>query len=548
MQVSPAAGRRADPSLLVDLDRLIDAYYSIVPDPTVPTQRVVFGTSGHRGTAFEGTFNEAHVLAIAEAVCRYRQHQRIDGPLFLGRDTHALSEPAFRSVLEVLVSHGVQVVVDADDGYTPTPTISHAILVANRDRRDHLADGIVITPSHNPPQDGGIKYDPPTGGPADTDVTGWIQDEANGLLEAKLHGVQRMPYERAHGEVQRHDYVSAYLDDLPAVVDLDAIRGAGLRLGVDPLGGASLAYWQALGSRYRLDVTVVNETIDPTFRFMAVDWDGKIRMDSSSPYAMAGLIELKDRFDLALANDPDADRHGVVTRSVGLMNPNHYLSAAIAYLYAARRDWPTHSQVGKTVVSSSMIDRVTVDLGRQLWEVPVGFKWFVPGLLDGGIAFGGEESAGASFLRRDGTPWSTDKDGIIMCLLAAELMAVRGRDPGTLYTELTERLGAPAYQRVDASATPAQKDALRRLAPADLRLTELAGDPISSVLTRAPGNGAPIGGVKVVAANGWFAARPSGTEDTYKIYAESFAGQEHLERILSEAQTVVNTALSAHVA
>ncbi len=546
MQVSPAAGRRADTSLLVDVDRLIDAYYSIVPDPSVPTQRVVFGTSGHRGSSFDGTFNEGHVLAIAEAICRYRQSQAIDGPLFLGRDTHALSEPAFRSVLEVLVSHGVRVMVDANDAYTPTPTISHAILVANRGRRDHLSDGIVITPSHNPPEDGGIKYDPPTGGPADTDITGWIQDEANRLLEAKLDGVQRTPYEQARGSghVQRHDYLTSYLDDLPSVVDLDAIRQAGLRLGVDPLGGASLAYWQALRDRYGLDVTVVNEAIDPTFSFMTVDWDGKIRMDSSSPYAMASLIELKDRYDLALANDPDADRHGVVTRSVGLMNPNHYLSAAIDYLYAARRDWPTQSQVGKTVVSSSMIDRVTVDLGRQLWEVPVGFKWFVPGLLDGGIAFGGEESAGASFLRRDGTPWSTDKDGIIMCLLAAELTAVRGRDPGTLYTELTERLGSPAYQRVDAAASPAQKDALRRLTPDDLHLTELAGEPIVSALTQAPGNGAPIGGVKVVAASGWFAARPSGTEDTYKIYAESFAGEDHLARILQEAQTVVDAALA----
>jgi phosphoglucomutase len=549
MEVSPLAGQPAPPSLLVDVGQLVHAYYAVRPDPTVPEQRVAFGTSGHRGSAFEATFNEAHVLAIAEAVCRYRREQGIDGPLFLGRDTHALSEPAFRSVLEVLAAHDVEVMVDAADGYTPTPTISHAILGANRGRTTRLADGIVITPSHNPPADGGIKYDPPTAGPADTDVTAWIQDEANRLLEHDLRDVRRVPIEQARSSprLHRQDYVSAYVDDLPAVVDLEAIRASGLRLGVDPLGGASLAYWQAIGERHGLDLTVVNQTIDPTFRFMSVDWDGKIRMDCSSPYAMASLIGLKDRFDLAVACDPDADRHGIVARSVGLLNPNHYLSAAIAYLYAHRTAWPAHSRVGKTVVSSSLIDRVAADLPRDLWEVPVGFKWFVPGLLDGGIAFGGEESAGASYLRRDGSPWATDKDGIILCLLAAEMTARLGHDPGELYRDLTARLGDPVYRRVDAPASAQQKQALGRLSASDLRLSDLAGEPITGVLTNAPGNGAPIGGVKVTAAGGWFAARPSGTEDTYKIYAESFRGEDHLQRILDQAQTVVDAALGAGV-
>jgi phosphoglucomutase len=546
MSISPLAGQPAPPALLVDVDRLLRAYYDNRPDPSIPGQRVSFGTSGHRGSSFETTFNELHVLAIAEAICRYRQQHGIDGPLFLGMDTHALSGPARQSTLEVLIAHGVDVMVDADGGYTPTPTISHAILTYNRGRHDHQADGIVITPSHNPPTDGGIKYDPPTGGPADTDVTGWIQNTANALLEDQLRGVSRVSIDQAResDHVRRHDYVSAYVDDLPSVVDLDAIRSSNLKLGVDPLGGAALAYWQAIGDRFGLGVEIVNKAIDPTFRFMSVDWDGKIRMDCSSPYAMAGLIRLKDNFDLAVASDPDADRHGVVARSVGLLDPNHYLSASISYLYARRAGWPAPSQVGKTVVSSGMIDRVTRDLGRGLCEVPVGFKWFVAGLLDGSLAFGGEESAGASFLRENAGPWSTDKDGIIMCLLAAEMTARLGRDPGELYQDLTRRLGEPAYRRVDAPATAEQKAILSHLTPDGLGLTELAGEPIVSVVSHAPGNGAPIGGIKVSAANGWFAARPSGTEETYKIYAESFSGPDHLQRILDQAQDVVGRALT----
>jgi phosphoglucomutase len=447
----------------------------------------------------------------------------------------------------VLAAHEVDVRIDQDDGYTPTPAISHAILIANRGRREHLADGIVVTPSHNPPEDGGFKYNPPNGGPADTAVTGWIQAEANRLLGAGLDGVRRVPYEQARRAptVRRHPYLAEYVDDLPDVIDMDAIRAAGLQLGVDPLGGASVAYWQAIGERYRLNLNVVNASVDPTFRFMTVDWDGKIRMDPSSPYAMAGLIQLRERFDLALGNDADADRHGIVTRTAGLLNPNHYLSAAIAYLYRHRPDWPAQAAVGKTLVSSSLIDRVAAELGRRLVEVPVGFKWFVDGLLDGSLAFGGEESAGASFLRRAGAAWSTDKDGILLCLLAAELTARFGRDPGELYRDLSARLGSPVYRRVDARATPAQKDLLKRLSPEDVRSSELAGEPIESVLTRAPGNGEPIDGVKVVARNGWFAARPSGTEDTYKIYAESFLGEQHLERILDEAQALVSAALSS---
>ncbi len=546
-RVSPSAGQPADPSRLVDVERLVAAYYELRPDPAVDEQRVAFGTSGHRGSAFRASFNEAHILAVSEAVCRYRQQHDIDGPLFLGRDTHALSEPAFRTALEVLAARGVEVRIDARDGYTPTPAISHAILAWNRGRRDHLADGVVITPSHNPPEDGGIKYNPPNGGPADTDVTGWIQAEANRLLETDLAGVARLPYDRALASptVQRYDYVASYVDDLPAVVDLDAVRAAGLKLGVDPLGGASVAYWQAIAERYRLGLVVVNETVDPTFRFMPLDWDGRIRMDPSSPYAMAGLVGLRDRFDLAFGNDADADRHGIVTRGAGLMNPNHYLSAAIAYLFQHRPDWPAQAAVGKTIVSSSLIDRVAADLGRRLLEVPVGFKWFVPGLLDGSLAFGGEESAGASFLRRQGTPWSTDKDGIILCLLAAELTARLGRYPAELYQRLTARLGSPVYRRVDAPATAAQKRVLQQLTPDDVPSSELGGEPITQVLTTAPGNGAPIGGLKVIAPSGWFAARPSGTEATYKIYAESFLGPDHLARLIEEAQALVARVLAA---
>lgn len=549
MSSNPIPGQRADPGQLVDVDRLITAYYEIRPDATDPAQRVAFGTSGHRGSAFHAAFNEDHILAVVEATCRYRQQTGIDGPLFLGRDTHALSLPAFRSALEVLAAHDLDVRVDAAEGYTPTPAISHAILTWNRGRGEHLADGIVITPSHNPPEDGGIKYNPPNGGPADTDVTGWIEAEANRLLESDLAGVKRVPYDQPlpGSRIRAYDYVSSYVDDLATIVNLEVVRAAKLKLGVDPLGGASVAYWQTIADRYRLDLTVVNPRVDPTFGFMTVDWDGKIRMDPSSPYAMASLVELRDGFDLALGNDADADRHGIVTRAAGLLNPNHYLSAAIGYLFQNRPDWPASTGIGKTLVSSSLIDRVAADIGRRLFEVPVGFKWFVPGLLDGSLAFGGEESAGASFLRRDGSVWSTDKDGILLCLLAAELTAKLGKDPGELYGELTQRLGEPVYRRVDARATPQQKELLKRLSPADVRTRQLAGEPITDVLTRATGNNAPIGGLKVVAPNGWFAARPSGTEDTYKIYAESFLGEDHLRRILDEAQALVGEVFSAHI-
>jgi phosphoglucomutase len=544
---SPHAGTRPDASMLIDVDSLLAAYHDVSPDPADSAQRVSFGTSGHRGTATAGTFNEAHVLAISEAIGRYRQAQGIAGPLFLGRDTHALSEPAARSAVEVLAAHGVDVRVDAADGPTPTPAISHAILTHNRAGEGPAADGIVITPSHNPPEDGGFKYNPPSGGPADTSVTRWIEDEANRLLEDGLADVRRVAYEEAAASehVRSHDYVGVYVDDLGAVIDMDAIRGAGVSLGVDPLGGASAPYWPAIAERYGLDLTVVNDRIDPTFRFVPLDHDGKIRMDCSSPFVMAGLIELRDRFDVAVACDPDADRHGIVTRGSGLMNPNHYLATAIAYLFGGSRDWPADTGVGKTLVSSSMIDLVCADLGRRLLEVPVGFKWFVDGLLDGSLGFGGEESAGASFLRRDGSAWSTDKDGILLALLAAEMTACSGRDPGAAYAELTQRFGTPAYRRVDAPASPERKAVLAKLAGDDVKATELAGEPIRTVLTEAPGNGAPIGGVKVVAEHGWFAARPSGTEDIYKLYAESLRGEEHLERILVEAQEVVDAALAA---
>jgi phosphoglucomutase len=542
MSVSEFAGRLPDPASLVDVDALIGAYYDERPDPAVAEQRVAFGTSGHRGTSHARTFNEAHVLAVAEAVYRYRSSNGIDGPLFLGRDTHALSEPAARTIVEVLSAHGVTVMVDADDGYTPTPAISHAILTHNRNGGGATADGIVVTPSHNPPEDGGVKYNPPHGGPADTDVTGWIQDEANALLENDLRGVART---NDPSTVQRHDYVSAYVGDLPAVVDLDLIRGSDLKLGVDPLGGASVAYWAAIAERQGLNLTITNDAVDPTFRFVPVDWDGKIRMDCSSPYAMAKLTELADRFDVAFANDPDADRHGIVTPTAGLLNPNHHLAVCAAYLFGGDRDWPQQTGVGKTLVSSAIIDRVTEDLGRRLFEVPVGFKWFVGGLLDGSLGFGGEESAGASFLRRDGGPWSTDKDGLIPCLLAAEMTARTGADPGDRYEALAERFGRSSYRRVDVAATPAQKRVLSKLSADQVTGKELAGEPIRDILTHAPGNDAAIGGVKVVADSAWFAARPSGTENVYKVYAESFLGDEHLERVIAEAEQLVAGALGA---
>jgi phosphoglucomutase len=546
--LSDRAGQPADPSTLVDVDALISAYHDGRPDPSDPAQRVAFGTSGHRGSAFRNAFNEAHILATTEAICRYRVQRGYGGPLFLGRDTHALSEPATATALSVLVARGVDVRVDAADGFTPTPAVSHAILVANRpaDSWRHLADGIVVTPSHNPPEDGGFKYNPPNGGPADTDVTRWIQDEANRILEAPgsegLDGIARATESEVRTAARPYDFLGSYVDDLRDVIDMDAIAGSGLRIGVDPMGGASIAYWGAIRERYGLDLTVTNETVDPRFGFMTVDWDGKIRMDPSSPYAMARLVALRDRFDVALGNDADADRHGVVTPGAGLLNPNHFLSAAIAYLFGGARGWGSDVAVGKTLVSSSMIDRVVADLGRRLVEVPVGFKWFVDGLVDGSIGFGGEESAGASFLRRDGSVWTTDKDGIIADLLACELTARLGHDPGASYAALTERFGTSVYRRVDAPATPEQKAALGRLEASDVTAEELAGDPITAILTRAPGNDAPIGGLKVVTEGGWFAARPSGTENVAKVYAESFRGEDHLERLISEAQTLVASA------
>ncbi len=542
---SDRAGQPADPSTLVDIDALIGAYHDGRPDPADPAQRVAFGTSGHRGSAFRNAFNEAHILATTEAICRYRVQRGYSGPLFLGRDTHALSAPATATALSVLVAHGVDVHVDAADGYTPTPAVSLAILVANRPRNSwrHLADGIVVTPSHNPPDDGGFKYNPPNGGPADTDVTRWIQDEANRILEAPgsegLDGVPRATEAEVRANAKPYDFLGTYVDDLRNVVDMDAIAASGLRIGVDPMGGASVAYWDAIRDRYGLDLTVTNETVDPRFGFMTLDWDGKIRMDPSSPYAMARLVALRERFDIALGNDADADRHGVVTPSAGLLNPNHFLSAAIAYLFGGARDWGSDVAVGKTLVSSSMIDRVVADLGRRLLEVPVGFKWFVDGLVDGSIGFGGEESAGASFLRLDGSVWTTDKDGIIADLLACELTARLGHDPGESYAALTERFGTSVYRRVDAPATPEQKAALGRLDASDVTAKELAGDPITAILTRAPGNDAPIGGLKVVTEHGWFAARPSGTENVAKVYAESFRGEAHLARLIDEAQALV---------
>jgi phosphoglucomutase len=543
MPLHPLAGQPAPADLLIDPDRLRDEYFTRRPDPSDPAQRVKFGTSGHRGSPLHGSFNEAHILAITQAICDYRAALEITGPLYIGKDTHAVSEPAFATALQVLAANGVEVRIDREEGYTPTPAISHAILVHNRGRTSGLADGIVVTPSHNPPEDGGFKYNPPHGGPADTEVTRWIEERANGFLSEGPQSVTRMAYEKARGAAttRTYDYVGSYVDDLGSAVDMEVIRGAGLKIGVDPLGGASVDFWRPIAERYSIDIEVVNDTVDPTFRFMPLDWDGRIRMDCSSPYAMARLIALKDRFDVAFGNDTDADRHGIVTRGGGLMNPNHYLAAAISYLFTHRQGWRPDAAVGKTVVSSSVIDRVAGKAGRSLVEVPVGFKWFVNGLRDGSLGFGGEESAGASFLRRDGLPWATDKDGILMNLLAVEIKARSGRDPSELYGDLTQELGASVYERIDAPATAEQKAILLKLSPSDIRTSELGGDPILTLLTTAPGNGAPIGGLKVVTARGWFAARPSGTEEVYKLYAESFRGKEHLERIQQEAQALISS-------
>jgi phosphoglucomutase len=547
MTVDPRAGKLPDPSMLANVPRLVSAYYTMHPDPARREERVSFGTSGHRGSSLNGSFTESHILATTQAICHYRREQGIDGPVFLGIDTHALSVSAFGSALEVLAANDVDTMIDANDGYTPTPAVSHAILSYNAGRTTGLADGIVITPSHNPPEDGGIKYNATNGGPADTKATGWIEQRANARLADGLREVKRITLARARSAAttHRYDYADAYVADLPSVVDLDVVRASKLRLGVDPLGGAGVAYWGLIAERYGLPLTVVSDIVDPTFRFMTVDWDGRIRMDCSSPYAMQRLIGLRDQFDVAWACDPDHDRHGIVARSAGLLNPNHYLAVAIDYLYQRRDGWSPAAGIGKTVVSSSMIDRVAEKLGRRLVEVPVGFKWFVDGLIDGSLGFGGEESAGASFLRRDGRAWSTDKDGLIMGLLAAEITAVTGRDPGELYTALTERFGAPAYERIDAAASPEQKSVLSRLTPEKVRASELAGDPIIARLTTAPGNGASIGGLKVVTENGWFAARPSGTEDVYKLYAESFKGTEHLRRIQDEARHIIADAFAA---
>jgi phosphoglucomutase len=545
MSVHPRAGTPAESRDKIDVPRVVLSYYTGHPDPEVAEQRVAFGTSGHRGSSLRTAFNEDHILATSQAIVEYRREQGTDGPLYLARDTHALSEPAMISALEVFAANDVRVLVDSRDGYTPTPALSHAILTYNRGRSAGLADGVVVTPSHNPPDDGGFKYNPPHGGPADTDATKWIQDRANALIAGGLKEVRRVPAARAQKSdlVTGYDYLATYVDDLASVIDMAAIRSAGIRIGADPLGGASVAYWGEIGSRYGLDLTVVNPDVDPTFGFMTLDWDGKIRMDCSSPYAMASLIASKDRFQLATGNDADADRHGIVTPDGGLMNPNHYLAVAISYLFRVRSDWPAAAAIGKTLVSSSMIDRVAADLGRKLDEVPVGFKWFVPGLLDGSVGFGGEESAGASFLRRDGSPWSTDKDGILLDLLASEILATTGRTPSEHYRDLTAKFGDPAYARIDAPATRDEKAILGKLSPSQVTATELDGEPITAVLTSAPGNNAPIGGLKVATESGWFAARPSGTEDVYKIYAESFRGPDHLARIQEEARGVVSAAL-----
>ncbi len=544
-RVSPLAGKPAPAYMLADIPRLVTAYYTGQPDPGETGQRVSFGTSGHRGSSLDRTFNEGHILAITQAICLFRKEQKTEGPLFLGADTHALSFPAFTSALEVLAANGVEVMISEGGEYTPTPAVSHAILTYNRGRKSGLADGIVITPSHNPPESGGFKYNPPHGGPAEPSITGWIETRANGFMENGLKDIKRLPYEKAlrAATTHRHDYMSAYAGDLGNVIDMDAIRGAKIHLGVDPLGGAGVHYWGHIASRFSLDLTVVNDVVDPTFRFMTVDWDGKIRMDPSSPYAMQRLIGLKDSFDAAFASDTDHDRHGVVTRSAGLLPPNHYLAASVYYLFKNRPGWPSSASVGKTLVSSRMIDHAARKLGRDLYETPVGFKWFVDGLLTGALGFAGEESAGASFLRRNGTVWSTDKDGIIPALLAAEIRARMGKDTGELYQELASEFGDPVYDRIDAPATPEQKNILKKLSPEHVTSTTLAGEKIQDILTRAPGNNEPIGGLKVEAKNGWFAARPSGTENIYKIYAESFLGQEHLRRILEEAQGIIDDAL-----
>ncbi len=545
--ISPLAGKPAPPSSLVDLSKLVTTYYTEVPDASVPAQRVAFGTSGHRGSSFNVSFNEWHVLAITQAICQYRASHGIDGPLFLGIDTHALSQPACASAIEVLAANGVDVMLATDDEYTPTPAVSHAILTYNRGRSSGLADGIVVTPSHNPPEDGGFKYNPPNGGPAGADITSGIEAAANDFLRSALSGVRRMPYARAlhAATTHRHDFLAGYVADLGNVIDMDAIHGAKIRMGVDPLGGAGVHYWARIAERYRLDLTVVNDEVDPTFRFMTLDWDGRIRMDPSSPYAMQRLLDIKDRFDIAFACDTDHDRHGIVTAGSGLIAPNHYLSVAIDYLFQHRPQWGPHAAVGKTVVSTRLIDLVTARLGRTLYEVPVGFKWFAAGLLDGSLGFGGEESAGASFLRRDGTVWTTDKDGIVAALLSAEITSRCGRDPGMLYAELAREFGDPIADRVEAPATPQQKKQLAALAPQSIDATQLAGEKIASILGNAPGNGAPIGGVKVITKSGWFAARPSGTEEIYKIYAESFSGADHLQRILQEAQALVDRAIAS---
>ncbi len=545
MEISSLAGKPAEPDILVNVPKLVSAYYTEIPDPSVPGQRVSFGTSGHRGSAFDIAFNEWHILAITQAICQYRKQHKINGPLYLGMDTHALSVPALASAMEVLAANRVEVMLSKGDEYTPTPAISLAILTYNRGRKTGLADGIVITPSHNPPRDGGFKYNPPNGGPAEETITNWIEAKANEFLERKLKGVKRISSQKAldASTTHRYDYLNTYIDELARVVDMAVIRDSKISLGVDPLGGAGVHYWEPIANRYGLNLTVVNKAIDPTFRFMTVDWDGQIRMDPSSPYAMQRLIGLKDQYDLAFACDTDHDRHGIVTRSAGLLPPNHFLSVAIHYLFQHRTKWKKAAAVGKTVVSSQMIDRVTAKLGRKLYEVPVGFKWFVDGLLDGSLGFGGEESAGASFIRMDGGVWTTDKDGMIPALLAAEITARMGRDPGEIYSDLTRQFGEPVYDRVEAQATPQQKASLEKLSPEQVKIKVLAGEKIQAILTNAPGNGAPIGGLKVVAENGWFAARPSGTEDIYKIYAESFQGADQLHRILAEAQTIVSDAM-----
>jgi phosphoglucomutase len=546
MSLHPLAGKPAPADMLIDVPRLEREFLDRIPDPRDPNQRVRFGTSGHRGTPLDGSLTAAHIVAITQAICDYRRTQGIDGPLCMGQDTHAVSPLAQSVALEVLAANGIETIIQRDGGFTPTPVISHAILTRNRGRTRGLADGIVITPSHNPPEDGGFKYNPPNGGPADTSITKSIEERANALLDAGNAGVKRFATTAALRATTTHqyDFVTPYVEDLVNVIDIEAIRAADLRMGVDPLGGSSLAYWHAIAARYRLNLTIVNESIDPTFRFMTLDHDGKIRMDCSSPYAMAGLIALKDRYQVAFANDPDADRHGIVTASAGLLNPNHFLAVAINYLLGNRPQWSAGAAIGKTVVSSSMIDRVTDAAGRRLAEVPVGFKWFAPGLFDGSLCFGGEESAGASFLRRDGTVWTTDKDGLIMALLAAEITARTQKDPGIHYQELTQRFGAPVYTRIDAAATPDQKARLQKLSPDAVKATQLAGEPILARLTRAPSNDAPIDGLKIVTASGWFAARPSGTEDIYKIYAESFRDQTHLDVIVAEAQKIVDAALA----